>query len=294
MRVRVVDEDNIIRTQVGDGFHAYSEVGAHPLDTPLENPVDIAWSPLGELCILPQHEGRVVCVDENNQIQRFAGTGVIADSGDGGAALDAEMGYGGGMVFAEDGTLFISDSSHSKVRRVLPDGSIDTVLGTGEAGSGPTGFGPDTPIRFPERLAVDEDNRRLIVADTHNHRVLALDLDTLQATVLAGTGESGFSGDGGPAENASLNQPLGVTVGPDGGVLIADSRNHVIRYVDADGQIDTVIGTGETTLSTRPDAYLQFSVVGPAGMSWTTDGDLMVAEQLGHRILRVAKFWDEL
>jgi len=294
MRVRQIDDDGRIRTRVGNGFHAYSEEGADTLETPLENPIDIAWNPMGELCILPQHEGRVVCVNEDDQIERFAGTGSIADSGDGGPALDAEMGYGGGMVFAADGTLFISDSSHSKVRRISPDGRIDTVLGTGSAGSEPMGHGPETPLRFPGRLAIDEDNRRLIVADTHNHRVLALDIDSLQATVVAGTGESGFSGDGASAETAALNQPLGVAVGPSGGVLIADSRNHVIRYVDPNGTIDTVIGTGETTQSTDSEAPLQFPVVGPAGLSWTTDGHLLVAEQLGHRILRADHFWDAL
>jgi DNA-binding beta-propeller fold protein YncE len=198
------------------------------------------------------------------------------------------------MVFAEDGTLFISDSSHSRVRRVSPDGLIDTVLGTGSAGSEPIGHGPETPLRFPGRLAIDDDNRRLIVADTHNHRVLALDMDSLQATVVAGTGESGFSGDGEAAETATLNQPLGVAVGPNGGVLIADSRNHVIRYVDPSGTINTVIGTGGTTQSTDSDTTLQFSLLGPAGLSWTTDGHLLVAEQLGHRILRADHFWDAL
>ena len=207
MRIRTVDGEGNIQTTVGNGFHAYSEMGANPLDTPLENPIDMGWNLAGDLCLLPQHEGRVICVNGDNKIERYAGTGVIADGHDGGDALDADLGYGGGMVFTADGTLFISDSTFSRVRRITPDGTIDTVLGTGSAGTGEAGFGPDMSIWFPERLAFDEGTQRLIVADTWNHRVIELDADTLEARILAGTGEGGFSGDAGPAAEAQFNFP---------------------------------------------------------------------------------------
>lgn len=293
MLVRIIDDHGIALTMVGNGFHAYAELGAAPQESPLENPVDIGWNAQGNLCILPQHEGRVVCI-EDNQVTAFAGTGEISDTGDGGPALEATMGYGSGMAFAEDGTLYVSDSTHSRIRRVNTDGSIETVLGTGEAGTGTLGFGPDTALRFPERLALDEEHGRLLVADTYNHRILAMDTDTLDVTLVAGTGDLGFSGDGGPALDAQFYLPLGVAIGPNGGVLISDTRNHVIRYVDAAGNIDTVMGTGETTVQSDPDLPLQFPVVGPAGLAWTQDGDLLVAEQFGHRILTVRNFWDAL
>ena len=294
MRIRTVGTDGIVRTVVGNGFHAYAELGSQALDTPLENPVDMDWHPNGELCLLPQHEGRVICIDEDQRVQAFAGTGAIADSGDGGDALDAEMGFGGGMVFAEDGTLFISDSSHSRIRRVAPDGTIDTVLGTGEGTDGEMGFGPDTPIRFPERLAHDPDANRLIVADTRNHRVLSVDLETLQTQVLAGTGVAGFSGDGGPGTAAQLDQPMGVAVGPAGSVVVADTRNHVIRLIRSNGDIETIAGTGETERSTGPSEPLDFHIVGPAGLNWSDEGALLVAEQWGHRILGIRDLWDHL
>ena len=294
MRVRTVDpEDGTIRTLVGNGFHAYSELGTHPHDTPLENPIDIGWNTDGHLCVLPQHEGRVVCV-ENDEITAFAGTGEIADGGDDGPAVDATMGYGGGMVFADDGTLYISDTTHSRIRRVSTDGTIDTVLGIGEGGATPLGFGPETAIRFPERLALSEDNDRLFVADTYNNRVLALDTETLEVSLIAGTGEAGFSGDDGDATSAQLNLPVGVTAGPDNSVLIADTRNHVIRHVDSDGTIRTVVGTGSTTLETVPQPPLQFAVLGPAGLSWNENGDLLIAEQWGHRILFARNLWGAL
>ncbi len=289
MRVRVINDDGTIGTRVGNGFHAYSEEGANPLDSPLENPIDIAWKPNGELCVLPLHEGRVVCLNETNRIERFAGTGAIADGGDGGPALDATMGFVSGLAFAEDGTLFVSDSTHSRVRRVTPDGIIDTVLGTGQGGLGQAGFGPEMMVRFPERMVLDEAQRRLIVADTYNHRVLSLDIDTLDTTVLAGTGQSGRTGDDGPASEAQLNTPIGVALGPNGGILISDNRNFVIRHINPEGTMSTVVGTGEYEITEEETDRFNFNLKGPSGISWTTSGDLLIAEQFGHRILKVKK-----
>lgn len=294
MRVRQVSNTGTVSTVVGNGFHAYSEDEASALDTPLENPIDIAWSAGGDLCVLPQHEGRVICLDEGGHVYRYAGTGVIADSGDGGDAIDAEMGYGGAMVFTEDGTLFISDSTFSRIRQVQPDGTIDTVLGTGQAGTGANGFGPEMAIRFPVGLAYDTATQRLIVADTHNHRIVSLDTLTLEAEVVAGSGEPGFDGDEGPATDAKLHLPSGVAIGPNGGLLIADSRNHVVRHVNANGTINTVVGTGEPDLSLTHASHLSMPVVGPAGLSWTASGDLLIAEQFGHRILNARGLYDEL
>ena len=295
MRVRRIGTDGTIETVVGNGFHAYSEEGASPMETPLENPIDVAWRPDGDLCVQPQHEGRIVCVDDGTRINRFAGTGVIADSGDDGAAIDAEMGYGGGMAFAEEGALYISDSTFSRIRRVDPNGTIRTVLGTGTAGLGGDGPGDGMALRFPGRLAVDRALQRLYVADTFNHRVVALDTATGAARVIAGTGDAGRDGDGGPARDARLNLPNGVVAAPSGGVLIADQRNPVIRHVDASGTIRTVVGTGESVSTNATDLTpLETQLLGPAGLSWTADGDLLIAEQFGHRIWVARQLWDEL
>lgn len=295
MRVRRIGTDGTIDTVVGNGFHAYSEEGALPTETPLENPIDVAWTSGGALCVLPQHEGRVVCVDEDNRMSRLAGTGVIADSGDEGDAIDAEMGYGGGMAFDEDGALYISDSTFSRVRRMAPDGTINTVLGTGDAGMGEDGTGKGMAIRFPGRIALDATGHRLYVADTFNHRIIALDTESGEARVIAGTGEAGREGDGGPGSDARLNLPNGLAAAPSGGVLIADQRNHVIRHVDASGIIQTVVGTGESVSTSATDLTpLETPLLGPAGLSWTADGDLLIAEQFGHRIWVARQFWTEL
>ncbi len=285
MRLRRLEPDGTVQTIVGNGIHAYSEPGALALDTPLENPIDAAYGPDSLLYVQPQHEGRVIYVNEAGTIERCAGTGELSDTGDGGPALDATMGYGGGIAVASDGTLYISDQSFSRVRRVSIDGSIDTVIGTGERGTGAAGAGPEFALDLPERVTLDEANNRLLLADTRNHRVVGMDLDTLQVQVLAGRGTEGYSGDGGPALDAELAAPVAVSVAPGGQLVIADLNNDVLRVVYTDGTIDTVAGSPGISPSKVADPLGQ-RVRNPAGMAWTAAGDLLVAERGGHRVLQ--------
>lgn len=285
MRLRVLTEEGLLQTVAGNGTHAYSQLGVDRLDSPLENPIDAARGPEGRLHILPLHEGRVIRVGDDGDIEACVATGVLGDSGDGGDALLAEMGYGAGLAFAEDGTLFVSDNSFSRVRRVSPDGQIDTVLGVGSAGLGAEGYGPEVAIANPERLVVDDRRGRLLVADTLNHRVLSVDLETLQVQVLAGTGARGGAADG-LALSAPLDTPVGVQVTPSGAVLIADLGNDALRRVGPDGQIETVAGGLASEELSWVESPEDFALRGPAGMAWTPDGDLLVAERSGNRVLR--------
>lgn len=284
MRIRSVF-DGSITTTVGSGIHAYSEMGVPPLETPLENPVDAAWGPDDRFYVLPQHEGRLIRLDEHGT-ELCVGTGMLGDQGDGGDPLDAEMGYGGGFALASDGRIFVADQGFSRVRRVMPHGVIDTVLGIGTGGSGPAGYGPETELRSPERIALDEATDTLYVADGGNHRVLAVDLATLEARVVAGTGERGYSGDGGPGDEAQLDRPTGVLVGPDGAVWIGDLGNDVLRRVDPDGTIATIAGDPTEERPRRSAPFERARIDGPAGMAWTEEGDLLIAERGGHRVLR--------
>ncbi|MEZ4320839.1 MAG: hypothetical protein R3F61_25405 [Myxococcota bacterium] len=285
MRLRVV-RDGVVQTVVGSGEHAFSEVGAPVLETPLENPVDAAWGPDGVLYILPQHEGRVIMVGPDDTVEPCIGVGVLGDYGDGVHALDARMGFGAGLAIASDGTTFISDLTYHKVRRVQPNGLVDTVLGIGSAGMGGPGYGPEVAINGPERLVVDEDRDRLIVADSVNHRILAMDLHDLTVTVLAGTGERGYTGDGGPATAAQLDTPVGVQVAPSGHVLVGDLGNRVIRAITPDGVVTTVAGGGDPEIDVYPGRPDEVPLRGPAGMTWSVEGDLLIADRSGHRLLR--------
>ncbi|MCB9674654.1 MAG: hypothetical protein H6737_06015 [Alphaproteobacteria bacterium] len=285
MRLRVV-RDGLVETLVGSGEHAYSELGVDARDTPLENPIDAKWGPDGVLYVLPQHEGRVIMIGPDDIVEPCIGTGIIGDYGDGVHALDARMGFGAGLAIDSDGTVYISDQGFNRVRRVGPDGTIRTVLGTGSAGEGAPGYGPEVAIAGVERIALDVERNRLLVADAMNHRVLAMDLDDLQVTLVAGSGARGYAGDGGPAVEAELNNPVGVEVTPDGHVLIGDLANRVIRVVTPEGTISTLAGGGDPEVHGYPARPEEAPLRGPAGMAWSDEGDLLIADRSGHRILR--------
>ena len=280
MRLRRLRDGELV-TIAGNGIHSSADDGADALTSPIENPIDAALGPDGLLYLLPQHESRVLRLSAAGTLEQVAGTGQLGDTGDGGPALAATLGYGGGLAFDALGRLYIADLTHARVRRIELDGTIHTVLGVGEPGQGPLGYGPDTALSAPERLVVHQD--RLVVADTGNHRVLALDLDTLQVERIAGTGEPGYSGDGGPATSALLHSPVGLAAYGDS-LWIADLRNNAVRRVDSNGAIETVAGDAPGDPRRRA-APLESPLLAPAGLHLDGD-DLLIAERGGQRVLR--------
>jgi hypothetical protein len=188
----------------------------------------------------------------------LAGSGVPGFSGDGGPATQAMLQSPGGLAVGRDGTLYLCDTGNDRVRAVAPDGTITTVVGTGRSGatvvdgtmrpaSIPDGV-PATEVDLytPRALAVGPDGT-LYVAD-ELHRVLAVSPGGLVTTV-AGTGVPGFSGDGGPAREASLDNATGVTVAADGTLYLGDAGNNRLRAVSPAGVITTVAGNGGQDLT---------------------------------------------
>lgn len=287
MRVRGLADDGLVQTLVGSGIHAYSEPGVLAPDSPLENPIDAAWGPDGLLYVAALHEGRVVRVGDDGRIELVAGTGEsLESSGDGAAALDATMGYPAGLAWGADGTLYIADNTNQRVRAVAPDGTIDTVVGTGEIGFDRDGPGTEVRLRYPAQLAVSGD--RLYVADSGNHRVGELNLGTGAFRTVAGTGEAGAGGDGGPAADARLDQPTGLAVGPEEQLWIADLGNARVVELGADGTLSVALSAadgasdGDGTVFEPDGAPLRR----PAGLHATGDGDLLVVDRGTHRVLR--------
>ena len=152
------------------------------------------------------------------------------------------------------GNLYIADSSNRRIRRVDPSGAITSVAGTGVEGySGDGGPALDAQLSFPASVAVDAAGN-LFIAEYFDHRIRRVDSSGI-ITSIAGTGEEGFSGDGGPAGRAQLSYPRGVAVDADGNVFIADSSNRRIRKVDPSGAISTFPrghSPDGVTLSGRP------------------------------------------
>ena len=217
----------------GDGGPARSALLSQPSQTVL--------GPDAGLYILDQRNQRVRRIDPDDRIiSTVVGTGEAGFGGDGGPPLEAQIHMpagsnpppAGALFFGPHGRLYISDSLNNRIRRVdFAANLIETVAGNGFAGFG--GDGGDAlaaSLDNPRDIQFGPDGR-LYIADEHNHRVRALDLSTGTITTVAGNGMAGFSGDGGPAEQASLNRPAGIEFDGQGRLYIADTYNHRIRRV---------------------------------------------------------------
>ncbi len=282
MRVRAVDPDGSVVTIVGTGEHAWSTPGSAPLETALENPIDAVFGPDGSLYVLPLHEARVLHVDPDGAVRPCAGSGEIGYDGDGGDATTAKISEASGLAVGDDGAVYIADTQNNAIR-VMVDGRMDTLAGAPASGF-VDGTGADARFAGPQRLAID--GRVLYVADANNHAVRAVNVDTGAVTTIAGTGARGYTGDGGPAIDAQLMYPYGVSVGSGGALYIADSGNNVVRRV-VGGTIETVAGTGEEGLTGDDGPAVDATFAFPVH-TLVSGGDLYVAD-MKNGVVRVVR-----
>ncbi len=251
MRVRCLDAGRLV-TVAGNGEHGWSIPGASALTTPLENPIDAAYSPEGRLTILATHESRVIQIDDDGLVVVIAGSGEEGYTGDGGPALQAAFGQPAGIAWASDGALWIADTLNGAVRRVGTDGIVETVLAgldgvmrvrassagavlvTDSLGGRVLRVDPDgNSETLAEGLDIPwsarEDGSGILVAESGGNRLLRVEDGEVE--VFAGTGEGGFAGDGGPPEAAEFNWPADALRLDDGAILVADMQNARVRVV---------------------------------------------------------------
>lgn len=218
----------------------------------------VAVAPDGSVYSASPHTDTIVRIAPDGTQTIVAGTGVEGFSGDGGPATAAELGDPFGVRLGPDGSLYVSEESNHRVRKIAPDGTITTVAGNGSAfSSGDGGKATDAGLLQPDGIAVGPDSSLYVV--NANTRVRRIGTDGIITTV-AGTGAAAFAGDGGPATKAAI-RALGVAVGADGSLFIADTGNHRVRKVDTKGIIDTIAdysteGAQPIAVSPNPDGSL--------------------------------------
>lgn len=220
-------------------------------------------------------------------IATVAGTGKQGHSGDGGPATKADIDNPFGVVRGPDGSLYYCEYTGHRIRRITPDGLIHTVAGTGEAGYTGDG-GPATRATFnkPHEIRFDAAGD-LFVVDMVNNAVRKINMKTGVITTVAGRGESGYTGDGGPATAATLAQPHSIQFGPDGNLYICDIKNHVIRLLDLrTGLISTFAGTGKPG-NTPDGAPIQGTPLkGPRSLDFDKEGNLWLATREGNQVFK--------
>jgi len=280
-RIRRLDlKTRQLKTIAGNGHKGYAGDGGPALEATLNMPHELRFDAKGDIYVAERDNHVIRKIDiKTGLISTVAGTGVAGFSGDGGPAVKAQLRQPHSIFFDRDGTLLICDIGNNRIRRWRPDtGIIETYAGDGETAATPDGAPVrGTPLRAPRTLAM-APNGDLFIALREGNAIYRVDAKTQTLRHIAGTGEQGYTGDGGPALTAKLSGPKGLTYGPDDALYLADTEGHTIRMIDLKTDIiSTVLGNGVKGELSRPHGVL-FS-----------RGVLYVSDSENHRILMVTR-----
>jgi streptogramin lyase len=221
-------------------------------------------------------------------ISTFAGTGKQGFGGDGGQATAALIDNPFGVVRGPDGAMWFCEYTGQRIRHVAADGTISTMAGSGKKGySGDGGPALEATFNLPHELRFDKDGNYFI-ADMSNHAIRRVDAKTGVITTFAGTGQAGYSGDGGPANKAQLKSPHSIQFGPDGDLYICDIGNNVVRKVDMkSGNISTFAGTGKPGPTPDGSPIQGTPLKGPRSMDFDKEGNLWLVMREGNQVLKM-------
>jgi sugar lactone lactonase YvrE len=256
----------------------------------ISQPHGLAVDAPGGLLIADSFGERVLRLAPDGTISTVAGNtypGVGAFLGDGGPAADASLSSPEGVAVGPDGSIYITDFGNRRLRRIDRSGIITTIAGGAGMHASLGDGGPALRARLydPGQPAVDRAGN-VYVADPLSNRVRRVSTDGIIRTI-AGTGEAGFSGDGGPALSAALDYPFSVAVDAAGSLFIADVGNVRIRKIDAAGVISTVAGSGLSGYSGDGGPATQAQLYGPYGLALDTRGNLLIADTGNNRVRQV-------
>lgn len=283
-RIRKLAGGNI-STIAGNGQGSFSGDWGPASSAQLSGPGGVAVDNAGNIYISDFLNNRVRLVSPSGEISTYAGNGNSGFGGDGGAAASAQLSQPAGLAVDGAGNLYIADSNNAVVRKVTPDGVISTVAGIGgkEGFSGDGGPAAAAKLMAPFAVALDAAGN-LYIADFYGW-IREVNASTGVITTIAGNGNIGYSGDGGPASAAVFYNPVGIAVDIFGNIFVADSNNGAVREI-ANGTINTVAGNG--TLGYTGDgglaSFAEFSQL--TGVAVDTQGNVYVADS-GNNVIRL-------
>ena len=291
-RVRRLDvTTDELTTVAGCGQKGYSGDGGPAIEAKLNEPYEIRFDQNANMYVVEMQNHVVRRIDDKTKfISTVAGGRRQGFGGDGGPAINAQFSQPHSIALNRDGAIFVADIGNHRIRRIDPATQIiDSIAGAAQRRLPRDGqVARGNPILGPRALFIAENT--LWIALREGNSIWRLDLTDGVLHHVAGTGEAGFSGDGGPAERATLNGPKGIAVGRDGNVFIADTENHAIRMIDRQtGLISTIAGGANASQSSIGQSELATNVRlnRPHGICVAVDGSIYVGDTLNHRIARL-------
>ncbi len=296
-RIRRVTTDGDINVFAGTGAFGYLGDNGPATSATLGYPSYFAFDASGSLYFSDSVDSVIRKID-NGVITTYAGSGQIGSSGDGGPATQASFDAPFGIDFDSAGELIIADSQNNRIRVVFPSGDIPsglcsssascvlTIAGNGTAGySGDNGPSPSALVNTPFGLKVY--NNAIYFADQGNNRIRKIDIATLTITTVAGNGKQGYTGDNGPAIQASLNAPEGLGFDAAGNMYIADTNNSAVRKVDLNGTISTFLGPAKAEIQGDGGPLSAAGVGAPTDIFVDSSGRILIVDSFFNRVRAV-------
>lgn len=283
-RVRKIQTNGLIVTIAGTGVLGSSGDGSLGTSANIL-PYGIALDKSNNLYISDAAIGTIRKVNATTGIiSTIAGTGIQGNTGNGGLATAARLKAVFGMAFDTSDNMYVADGMNHVVRRIdKTTGIITRFAGTDTKGNtGDGDFAVLAELDSPYAVATDRKGN-VYISDLAANVVRKVDAAGMIST-FAGTGAYGYSGDGGAAVLATFNRPSGLTVDSRGNVYIADADNNVIRKVDTDGVITTVIGNGTAGFGGDLGPVNGCNLLTPFGIALAANGDMYIADANNQRV----------
>lgn len=293
--VRKIDHaTGFITTVAGNGTAGFYGDGGPATNAMLNANWGIAVDGAGNLYIADQTNARIRKVNTAGIITTIAGNGTIGKGGDGGPAVNAQFIRPMGITTDGAGNIYVGDQSAFNIRKISPSGIISTIAGRDTFGyTGDGGPAINAKISYTWSMATDNAGN-LFICDGGgniyggNNCIRKIDAAGIITTV-AGNGVPGYSGDGGPATSAMLNQPTGIYIDQAGAMIIADAQNDRIRKVSPEGIISTICGTGVTGFNGDDLAATSTQLFRPVGVTGDADGNIFFTDMYNTRARSIHK-----
>ncbi len=278
----------LVSTLAGNGTFGGAGDGGAAVSAQLFAPRAVAVDGQGNVFVADTQNHRIRKIAPSGVITAFAGTGILGSSGDGGPATEATLNEPRSVIADSAGNVYIGDYRNHRVRKVAPDGKISTVAGTGiEGDRGDGGPATQAEMSLPLGLALDTQGN-LYIAETGGNRVRKVNASDGKIATVAGTGDVGFSGDGGPATAARFDFLSGLAVDRQGNLYIVDQGNYRLRKVNAsDGRISTIAGTGTPGYNGDDIPASTAQLNETRLITLDAAGDLYLADQVNNRIRKI-------
>ena len=291
-RVRRLDiTTRELTTVAGCGKRGYSGDGGPAVDAELNEPYEVRFDRDGNMYIVEMKNHIVRRVDgRSKKISTVAGIGRQGFSGDGGLAVKAMFSQPHSIAIDRQGAVYIADIGNHRIRRVAPKtGIVESIAGNSQRTPPRDGqVARGNPILGPRALFIDGDS--LWIALREGHSIWRMELADGILHHIAGTGQAGYAGDGGPAIEAKFNGPKGIAVASNRHVFVTDSGNNVIRRIDLQSGLIATISGDKSQVKRRADqrgVAMGAILNQPHGVCVAPDGALFIGDTLNHRILRV-------